>query len=348
MHPDVLDLLTCPACGQGGLTLHTIAAHGETETDVGIVTCPGCEMWYPVEQGVLELLAPPLWYGADRRAFEERHAAAFRALSITGGPPSDRGDGSAHDAQAKQQAHFDWYAANDTQSYDAYEQTPFWRAEDDLVFSAWAAAIRQGATVLDIGCAQGRSAFPFRDLDVRIVGIDISKRLVARAVQRARAEPSRARFTFLVADASRLPVAADRLDVAIVYGVLHHLPDPGATCRDIHRVLKPGGVYFGSENHDSVLRAVFDLLMRLRPLWYEEAGAEPLLSREKFEAWFGGLPSERSYSYSVLLPPHVFNMCSPGVARRALDATNRLANAVPWLRRGAGLIRVEVRKTAQA
>jgi len=346
MRPDVLELLTCPSCGAGDLTLHTITSGPAGDTDEGLVTCTACEMWYPVEQGVLELLAPPLWYEADRHAFRERHAATLHTLSLDRAPPTGSDGDAAHDAQAKQQAHFDWYAANETQSYDAYERTPFWRAEDDLTFSAWATAIPPGSTVLDIGCAQGRSAFPFRDLDVRIVGIDISKRLVTRAVQRARAEPSRARFTFLVADASRLPVAAERLDVAIVYGVLHHLPDPGATCRDIHRILKAGGVYFGSENHQSVLRAAFDLLMRLRPLWYEEAGAEPLLSRAKFESWFAGLPCERAYSYSVVLPPHLFNLCSPGVARRVLEATDRLANAVPVFRRGAGLIRIEMRKIA--
>ena len=54
-------------------------------------------------------------------------------------------------------------------------------------------------------------------------------------------------------------------------------PIPTATCREVERVLKPHGVYFGRENSQFAFRVVFDLLQKLRSLWHEEAGPKALI-----------------------------------------------------------------------
>ena len=195
-----------------------------------------------------------------------------------------------------------------------------------------------------MGCAQGRSAFPFRDLDIDVIGVDISKELVRQAVARRRHERCTARYTFLVADASHLPLRRESMDHVVVYGVLHHLPQPGDTCQEIHRILKPGGRYFGSENHASFLRGIFDLLMKIKPLWFEEAGAEPLLSRAKFERWLAGLPCSRTYSYSVFVPPHLVNLLGSSLAETVLRSTDAIGNLLPGVRQAGGLILVEMEK----
>lgn len=344
MHLKSLALLQCPSCGHSDLKLHMIRPYRNDEADEAIVYCEKCLSWYPVENGVLELLTAPLWYVADREHFYGRHAAEFKKLNLESPHRAAANDPAGYEAQSLQQKHFDWYAANDTQSYNAYEQTPFWKAEDDFAFGQWKAKMKPGTRVLDIGSAQGRSAFPFRELDIDLVGMDISKKLVSQSVQRYRNEPCRARYTFLVADASRLPVNSGNFDYVVIYGVLHHLPDPGETCREVYRVLKPGGVYFGSENHESYFRKIFDLMMKLKPLWYEEAGAEPLLSKKKFETWFGSLPCKKEYYYSVFLPPHVFNWFSHRFARTMLRITDFLGNLLPFFKRAGGLILIEMRK----
>jgi SAM-dependent methyltransferase len=201
--------------------------------------------------------------------------------------------------------------------------------------------------VLDVGCAQGRSAAKLRDLDVEIVGFDISKALVAQAQSRARAEGWRARVSFFVGDATRFPVADGAFDYVLVYGVLHHLPDPAAACLEIARVLAPGGVYFGSENNRSVFRAIFDGLQRLFPLWHEEAGAQPLMSRADFHVWLGAAGLALSARTRVFVPPHLCNYLSVAGARRALKATDALGGAMPFLRDQGGLILVRAQSIAQ-
>ena len=88
----------------------------------------------------------------------------------------------------------------------------------------------------------------------------------------------------MAADATRFPVRTASLDYVLAYGVLHHVPDPPRVCREIDRVLRPGGLYLGSENGTSVFRGLFELLQRLRPQWYEEAGPEALFSARSFDA----------------------------------------------------------------
>ena len=56
-----------------------------------------------------------------------------------------------------------------------------------------------------------------------------------------------------VCDLRRIPVENGRFDAIIFSQVMEHLPDPLAVLRELHRVLKPGGVLFYSG-----------------PLWFEE------------------------------------------------------------------------------
>ena len=45
-------------------------------------------------------------------------------------------------------------------------------------------------------------------------------------------------------------------DYVLIYGVLHHLPDAGFACREVARTLKPGGIYFGLENNETIFRKI--------------------------------------------------------------------------------------------
>ncbi len=59
-----------------------------------------------------------------------------------------------------------------------------------------------------------------------------------------------------------IPYAAERFDVVLAHNVLEHLPDPAATFREIHRVLKPGGVFVSKTPNR---RHYVPLIARLTP-----------------------------------------------------------------------------------
>ena len=97
----------------------------------------------------------------------------------------------------------------------------------------------QGKKVLEVGCGiaiDGRFLSE-HDVDYQAVDISIESLMLATAHLRQQGLPVR----FANADATVLPFADDTFDVVFSFGVLHHVPDTKAACREIARVLKPGG-----------------------------------------------------------------------------------------------------------
>ena len=336
---DVLEVAVCPGCRHHPLHRETFRADEHGRARDGAVSCPSCGRWYPVEDGLLELLVEELAYTDDRERFAYRHADALRAAGIErGGQGSNGGGATRTDEIRHQQEHFDWYADNELQTYAQYERMPFWRAADAITFSRWRAQMRPGSRALDVGCAQGRSTFQFAAPDVDVVGFDISKGLVRQAIDRT--GPG-SRVTFLVADATSMPFLPGSFDYALTYGVLHHLPDPARMCLEIGRLLRANGTFFASENNQSPLRVVFELLQRLRPIWYEEAGEFAQISSRQLADWLAGAGLSVSIHTSVFLPPHLLNRVSQRVGERLLGVTDRVANAIPGLRASGGLVVAE-------
>ena len=152
------------------------------------------------------------------------------------------------------------------------------------------------------------------------------------------------RCSFLVADANTPPFKSASFDYAVTYGVLHHLPDPGRTCCEIQRILKLGGIHFALENNKTVFRPLFDMLMKLRPIWTEEAGKEPLISTAMVKEWIRGLPVNLTASTTVFLPPHLFNFLAPATAERLLRVTDAIFSRLPRLGQQGGEIIIEIEK----
>ncbi len=338
----VLPKLRCPVCHTGSLDA---IAFAETAHRIlnGVLVCEECRAPHVVDDGLLELVPSSLIDTAAAARFADRFARELAAAGITlGGPPSDADVA----AQLLQRQHFDWFAENEAQTYTAYQASPFWVAEDEQTFSGWRSRIAPGAWVLDVGCANGRSAWPLLSRAGVIAGCDISKKLVRQAMDRAVADGVADRTCFFVADCDRLPIADGSFPCVLTYGVLHHLPDPGRACRDIQRILEPGGVHFGSENNRTIFRRIFDAMMRWHPLWIEEAGTEPLISERMLRDWLRGLPVRITCTTSVFIPPHAMNLAGHRAAGALLAASDGIARAVPGLRSHGGLIVFDARKLA--
>ncbi len=128
---------------------------------------------------------------------------------------------------------YDWENARTLGKRDV----PFWRT----------LALRAGGPVLELGCGTGRVSLPLGRAGVKLVGLDRSERMLARA----RARTKRARLSDTIslirADIRFTPFAAPKFSMVMApYGILQSLlreRDLKATLAEVHRVLEPGGVF---------------------------------------------------------------------------------------------------------
>lgn len=107
------------------------------------------------------------------------------------------------------------------------------------------AGLPPGANALDLGCGTGGTLRIFQPLGVsRLVGIDRSE----RALYLARRHDAGA--LLLCGDASQpLPLPSEVFELATIFGVLNHewIGDEKEPLRELHRVLRPGGLLFVTE-----------------------------------------------------------------------------------------------------
>ena len=351
MNSSVLEILKCPNCGSTSFA-SKILSGSAADIEEGFLWCKN-RHWFPIERRVLEFLPADLQYAEDRRRFHENHDSEMAPCGLSGDSTDTR---TGHnDDELKliqtQQHHFDWYAANEEQAYNAYAAMPFWRIVDTRTFASWNAKISAdsktgGSTklILDVGCAQGRSALMIAQPGVRVIGFDVSKQLVRQAYANFQQAGHGTGNDFIVADGSRFPFQDGVFDYALVYGVLHHLPDPGDACREIVRVLKGGGTYFGSENNKTIFRKIFDLLQKLIPAWHEEAGKQPLMSSQDFTHWFSDTNMAIQTRSTVFVPPHLVNLLGLKIGGALISASDAILTGLPFLKHQGGLVLVEGKK----
>jgi demethylmenaquinone methyltransferase/2-methoxy-6-polyprenyl-1,4-benzoquinol methylase len=101
------------------------------------------------------------------------------------------------------------------------------------------ADLGSGQVALDLACGTGDLAFSAADRGARVVGLDLTPRMVELAKARPQASGDRVRW--VVGDMTRLPVATGTVDVVTTGYGLRNVPDLPAALGEMHRVLKPGG-----------------------------------------------------------------------------------------------------------
>jgi ubiquinone/menaquinone biosynthesis C-methylase UbiE len=114
--------------------------------------------------------------------------------------------------------------------------------------------VRPGHLVLDLGCGPGTDLTRLTGVGATVLGVDHDPAMLAEARRRMAGHPG---VTLCRADAHALPLAGAVVDRARVDRVLQHLADPARVLAEVHRVLRPGGV-FGMAEPDWDTLAIAD------------------------------------------------------------------------------------------
>lgn len=104
-----------------------------------------------------------------------------------------------------------------------------------------------GQRVCDLACGQGIVARLLAQRGARVVGVDLSRRLLALARRCEVAEPRG--VSYLQGDARALALAAETFDGVLCNLALMDMPDLAAVCGEVRRVLRPQGWFVFTITH---------------------------------------------------------------------------------------------------
>jgi ubiquinone/menaquinone biosynthesis C-methylase UbiE len=100
-----------------------------------------------------------------------------------------------------------------------------------------------GSRVLDAGCGPGIHSIRAAKAGCTVHAIDLSTTMLEDAKQRVSKAGFSDKVTFEIADLTALHLADKSYDFAFSWGVVIHIPPPGATeaLKNLARIIKPGG-----------------------------------------------------------------------------------------------------------
>ncbi len=158
-------------------------------------------------------------------------------------------------------------------------------AQNDIGWFPWIyeqLGIKEGMRILEIGCGDGTlwkenlSKLPY---DVQIIVSDISEGMLRDARRAIGINDDR--FSYQVIDCHSIPLETDTFDLVIANHVLFYCEDIQKVCREVRRILKPGGrfvcsTYGGKHMHEvsSLVQEFDDRIILSADKLYERFGRE--------------------------------------------------------------------------
>ena len=97
------------------------------------------------------------------------------------------------------------------------------------------ADVRPGERGLDLACGTGDLAFAAASRGARVVGLDLTHRMLQLAARKSRAAE------FVTGDMTSLPFASQTFDLVTTGYGLRNVPDLNLAIDEVARVLRPGG-----------------------------------------------------------------------------------------------------------
>ncbi|HEY6896905.1 MAG TPA: methyltransferase domain-containing protein [Rhodocyclaceae bacterium] len=228
----------------------------------------------------------------------------------------------------------------------AYYDDPLGAAAERYRNSSEWQAIRgllagRGGAALDIGAGRGIASYALAREGFAVTALepDPSSLVGAGAIRQLMNDAGLA-VTIVEQHSERLPFADGSFDVIFARAVLHHARDLATTCREIFRVLKPGGRLIAVREHVISRREDLPAFFALHPLHHLYGGENAYLLDDYCAALKGGGFSIQSVIKPLLSPinyfPHTRDSLRREIALRLgriapLSALLRGLLALPWL-----------------
>jgi len=127
----------------------------------------------------------------------------------------------------------EWFARVEK---NRYEVEPF--IPDVAEFSKY-----KGKKILEIGVGAGTDHLQWAKAGAKCYGVDLTE--AAIKTTRKHLAYHGLKSNLRRTDAEKLPFKDGSFDVVYSWGVIHHSEKPGVIVKEIHRVLKKGGVFIG-------------------------------------------------------------------------------------------------------
>src|SRR5262245_14331136 len=209
-----------------GLAQSGVSRHLGLLKDAGLVSeeRDGAFSYYQLAPSVREARSGPLWPLLESQFADPAATSELRA-----------DDARLQEVLRVRRENFDQHAGPDTR--DGRQLVP------GRSWAAWARALGHllpPLDVVDIGCGEGYLTVEVARWARRVVAIDRSPAVLARA--KALAGRRRAtNIAFKRGDIDRLPLETASADVALLSQTLHHASDPARALAEAVRVVRPGG-----------------------------------------------------------------------------------------------------------
>jgi ubiquinone/menaquinone biosynthesis C-methylase UbiE len=113
--------------------------------------------------------------------------------------------------------------------------------DDYLLAQARQAGVN--ATVLDLGCGDGRFVEVLVDAGLNAIGVDVPDAKPSVELRLLRRPNLRKHIVFLD-DGEKIPLPDNCVDIILSNNVFEHIPVLDSTVREMARILKPGGVVY--------------------------------------------------------------------------------------------------------
>jgi ubiquinone biosynthesis O-methyltransferase len=333
MNKETLDLFACDQCSSD---FHIEEYEKDSKNSIleGIIICRTCNLWYPIYDGIANFLPLHLANISKRESFREKWQINF----------DDKPKVDYSESSKDKKLQIDFFDA-ETHIYDEnMENTPFWKANDWNCLKEWLPKLGKDDLLLDVGCGSGRASIPFARNGVKVIGLDISEQMVLRAKSKSEKQGLTDSVDYIVGDSENLPFRQNSVDAVLAFGVLHHVPTPQKMLQQMSKVLKNDGLYFGHENNKTILRPIFDFMMKISRLWIEEAGNHPLIAKSELTHWANQVSLDVKIKSSVFFPPHLYNLLGDKNSKKLIAFSDNLLNRIPFVKNMGGILIINGKK----